>query len=176
MNPRFGNLLILTGLLALPSVALGQQLCLSESQSPSTTPTSRFTDHGDGTVTDTETGLMWAKCQQNMSGSDCSVWTGQQYPKWGAALLSAEESTLAGYTDWRLPNIKELDTIIEQRCANPAINLAVFPNTPNTEFWSSSPSVLSTGSSWTVQFLTGDSQSVYGRNELHAVRLVRDGS
>lgn len=174
MTLRFGNLLILTGLLALPSVALGQQLCLSESQSPSTTPTSRFTDHGDGTVTDTGTGLMWAKCPLGRSGDGCTG--GQPFPKWGEALLIGEASTLAGYTDWRVPNIKELDTIVEQRCANPAINLAVFPNTPNTEFWSSSPSVLSAGSSWAVQFITGDSQSVYGRNELHAVRLVRDGS
>jgi len=170
MQRRVIERIVLAGLLVLPPAAQAVQICLTESQSPSTTPTSRFTDHGDGTVTDTGTGLMWAKCTEGSSGPGCTG--GGPYSTWGDALLLAEASTLAGYPDWRLPNAKELDSIVEQRCANPAINLAVFPNTPNTEFWSSSPSV-NAGLMWTVQFITGDSQSVYGRNELHAVRLVR---
>lgn len=174
MPPRFCHVLILLGVSALAPLAQAVQLCLTESQSPSTTPTGRFTDHGDGTVTDTETGLMWAKCPLGWSGATCSTGVLQSL-KWGDALLSAESSTLAGHTDWRVPNVKELSSIAELRCGNPAANLAVFPNTPNTEFWSSSPSV-NVGTMWTVQFITGDSQSVYGRNELHAVRLVRDGS
>jgi hypothetical protein len=172
MTSRLGTLLVLTALLALPLGAQAQQLCLGENQSPSTTPTSRFTDHGDGTVTDTGTGLMWAKCPLGWSGATCAAGVLQSL-NWGSALQSAEASTLAGYTDWRLPNVKELGSIVELRCGNPASNLAVFPNTPNTEIWSSSPSAANTGTAWTVQFITGDSQSVYGRNELHAVRLVR---
>ncbi len=175
MNLRLCNLFILTGLLALPTVAQAQQVCLSESQSPSTTPTSRFTDHGDGTVTDTQTNLMWSKCPLGWSGATCSTGVLQSL-NWGDALQSAEASTFAGYTDWRMPNIKELSSIAELRCGNPASNLAVFPSTPNSEIWSSSPSAFNESAAWTVQFITGDSQSVYGRHELHAVRLVRDGS
>jgi hypothetical protein len=171
MARRLPELLILIGVLALQPYAQAQQLCLSESQSPSTTPDSRFTDHGDGTVTDTGTGLMWAKCPLGWSGATCSTGVLESLT-WGNALLSADASTLAGYDDWRVPNIKELSSIAELRCGNPASNLAVFPNTPNAEIWSSSPAVAD-GLAWTVQFITGDSQSVYGRNELHAVRLVR---
>lgn len=175
MNLRLCNLFILSGSLALLPVAQAQQICLSESQSPSTTPTGRFTDHGDGTVTDTETGLMWAKCPQGRTGTTCASGILQSL-NWEDALLSAEASTLAGYGDWRMPNIKELSSIAELRCGNPAANLAVFPNTPNTEMWSSSPSASNASAAWTVQFITGDSQSVYGRHEIHAIRLVRTGS
>ncbi|MCI8857019.1 MAG: DUF1566 domain-containing protein [Clostridiaceae bacterium] len=59
----------------------------------------RFTDHGDGTVTDHATGLMWQKG------------TGERTAPETAETLCAE-MTLAGYTDWRLPNIKELGTIL----------------------------------------------------------------
>jgi hypothetical protein len=172
MSPRRANVLILSGVLALPAVVQAQQLCLTETQSPSTTPTSRFTDHGDGTVTDTETGLMWAKCPQGWIGATCASGVLLSL-NWGDALQNADESTLAGYSDWRLPNIKELSSIAELRCGNPASNLAVFPNTPNTELWASSPSAANGGNAWTVQFITGDSQSVYGRLEIHAFRLVR---
>ena len=60
-----------------------------------------FTDNGDGTVTDSATGLMW---QQADSGRGMN---------WEEALAYAETSTLAGYDDWRLPNIKELQSIVD---------------------------------------------------------------
>ncbi len=60
-----------------------------------------FEANGDGTVTDEATGLMW---QQADSG------TGMD---WEDALEYAEDSTLAGYDDWRLPNVKELQSIVD---------------------------------------------------------------
>ena len=60
-----------------------------------------FVDNGDGTVTDEATGLMW---QQADSGSGMD---------WEDALEYAENSTLAGYDDWRLPNVKELQSIVD---------------------------------------------------------------
>ena len=60
-----------------------------------------FVDNGDGTVTDHATGLMW---QQADSGSGMD---------WVDALAYAEDSTLAGHDDWRLPNIKELQSIVD---------------------------------------------------------------
>ncbi|MGQ1891509.1 Lcl C-terminal domain-containing protein [Thermophagus sp. OGC60D27] len=60
-----------------------------------------FTDNGDGTITDNSTGLMWA---QNDSGEAMD---------WEDALAYAENSDLAGYTDWRLPNVKELQSIVD---------------------------------------------------------------
>lgn len=60
-----------------------------------------FFDNGDGTVTDYATGLMW---QQDDSGSTHN---------WEAALAYAENLELAGYRDWRLPNAKELQSIVD---------------------------------------------------------------
>lgn len=60
---------------------------------------SRFHDNGDGTVTDEVTGLMWQKETNPRTG-----------PK--AADAACRKMTLAGYNDWRLPNIKELNTLL----------------------------------------------------------------
>jgi hypothetical protein len=60
-----------------------------------------FVANGDGTVTDHATGLMW---QQRDSGRGMD---------WEDALAYAEELTLAGHSDWRLPNAKELQSIVD---------------------------------------------------------------
>jgi hypothetical protein len=60
-----------------------------------------FIDNSDGTITDDTTGLMWA---QSDSGSGM---------EWEDALAYAEGSTLAGYDDWRLPNAKELQSLLD---------------------------------------------------------------
>ncbi len=60
---------------------------------------SRFTDNGDGTVTDSLTGLMWQKGENERMD-------------WYAALKSCRAMRLAGHDDWRLPNLKELNTIL----------------------------------------------------------------
>lgn len=60
-----------------------------------------FVDNGDGTITDNATGLMW---MQNDNGSAIL---------WENALNYAENLSYAGYSDWRLPDIKELQSIID---------------------------------------------------------------
>ncbi len=61
----------------------------------------KFVDNGDGTISDLATGLMWAK-DDNGKGIE-----------WVDALPYAEQATLAGYSDWRLPNVKELQSIVD---------------------------------------------------------------
>ncbi len=104
-----------------------------------TTPTSDFTDNGDGTVTHQQTGLTWMRCSlgQTWTGTDCSG-TALTYTY---ATAKKQTANFAGYSDWRLPNIAELQTIVERDNVAPAINTELFPNTPNNAFWSSSPSV-----------------------------------
>jgi len=60
-----------------------------------------FSDNGDGTITDNATGLMW---KQDDSGEGML---------WENALSYAENYEYAGYSDWRLPNAKELQSIID---------------------------------------------------------------
>lgn len=60
-----------------------------------------FSDNADGTVSDAATGLMWAQ-DDSLVGMD-----------WETALTYAETNTLAGYSDWRLPNAKELQSLVD---------------------------------------------------------------
>lgn len=102
------------------------------------TPDARFIDNGDGTVTDLQTRLTWKRCLEGLSGSDCSQGTMSLF-QWPEALqyAAAQDGT------WRLPDIKELFSIVELRCERPSINLNMFPNMPvETDVWSSSPSFL----------------------------------
>ena len=150
------------------------QTCRTETEVPSTTPASRFLKHGNGTVTDTVSGLMWAQCAEGLSGSACTVGEAANFT-WEEALIRARDSGLAGYTDWRLPNVKELSSIVEERCYDPAINLAVFPNTPSSYFWSASPGGVSSSFAWNVNFNFGYADSDFFRGNYYHVRLVRSG-
>jgi len=83
-----------------------------------------FVDRGDGTVLDRATGLMWAKAD---SGRGMT---------WKDALAYVESFRLAGHDDWRLPNAKELQSIVDYTRSpdtsdSPAID-ALFETTPIT--------------------------------------------
>jgi hypothetical protein len=106
-------------------------------------PNDRYIRHNDGTVTDTQTKLMWKQCTEGQSASDCSVGSVSSY-NWQQALVHTESINnnggFAGHTDWRIPNIEELRSIVAYNCYSPAINLYIFPNSPtNAIYWSSSP-------------------------------------
>lgn len=73
-----------------------------------------FVDNGDATVTDNATGLMWS---QDDSGEGFL---------WEGALAYAENASVAGYDDWRLPNAKELQSIADYSGAFPAMNTTFF--------------------------------------------------
>lgn len=159
-------------LLLISNISLAQ-ICRTEAEIPSTTPDSRFTDNGNGTISDSGTGLMWQKCQLGLSGSNCDSGNAIQYT-WQQALEQADSSSVAGYSDWRLPNHKELLSIVEQRCFLPSINTTYFPNTSRSYFWSASPSAVGSSRAWYVGFYYGYSFSVNRVGGL-SVRLVRFG-
>lgn len=138
-----------------------------------TTPTSDFIINKDGTVTHKTTGLTWMRCAmgQKWTGSTCSGST-SIYSYDQAIVLTR---TFAGHNDWRLPNIAELHTIVERESHSPAINTALFPNTLNDYFWSSSPYAYDSELAWIVHFNYGSDYYDYDRYNSHAVRLVRGG-
>ncbi len=80
---------------------------------PQTTPDERFTNHNDGTVTDKQTGLMWQQCVLGFSGAMCDQGSASAFT-WKGALEQAGQS-FSDYSDWRLPNVKELLSIVEKR-------------------------------------------------------------
>ncbi len=170
-------LLTITGHVPISQAA---QDCRNESEIPSSTPTGAFTDHGDGTVTHHATGLMWMKCPLGQSGSDCGTGEADTYT-WDNALEAAAASVFAGHTDWRLPNVKELNSIVEYRCQGPAINEEVFPGTGTSDFWSSSPHAGNYGDGdltdavWDISFSTPDEGGKRSRNRFTRMRFVRSG-
>jgi hypothetical protein len=151
------------------TVTASAQIC---GETAANTPTRRFVINANATVTDLATGLVWKRCSEgqtwyeNWNGAGC---TGDiTVFSWKGALQAGSDAVFAGANDWRLPNSKELFSLVERKCFDPAINLTVFPATPSWEFWSSSPAA-----KW-VNFRTGDvshSDSYLSR----AVRLVRGG-
>ena len=82
--------------------------------------------------------------------------------------------TLCGRNDWRLPHVKELESIAHLGVSNPATDGTWFPNTPATFFWSGSPAVGGMPSAWGVSFYPGYA-GVNLRTNAVQVRLVRAG-
>ena len=164
--------LLLGIVLALPGAALAQT-CQSASIRAST-PTARFTDNGDGTVSDTVTGLTWKRCAEGQIWDGASCSGSATALTWQAALQAGAASTFAGHSDWRLPNIKELGSIVERQCADPAINLSVFPGTTASGFWSGSPYAGNSDYACYVNFYYGFGTVGYTVSN-YDVRLVRGG-
>lgn len=136
--------------------AVQAQTCKTASIAASA-PNSRYTDNGDGTITDNTTRLIWMSCAE-----------GQNWSSGGSA-------GFAGHTDWRVPNRKELHSLVEVQCYSPAINETLFPNTPSTYFWSSSPAARYTSDAWNVYFDYGY-DGIDTKSTAHALRLVRGGN
>lgn len=142
------------------------------------TPDSHFSVNGQE-VTDKETGLIWQKCLLGQTGNDCSTGSSLQF-NWSAALRAAEIEAQQTGKVWRLPNIKELRSIVEEKCIDPAINLTIFPNTISNAFWSASPVANYSNDSnysidaWGLGFGNGSSYLDHKSTSLY-VRLVRKG-
>ncbi|HDZ9221483.1 TPA: DUF1566 domain-containing protein [Vibrio cholerae] len=140
----------------------------------STTPDKDFLDNGDGTITHKSSGLMWQRCAvgEIWDGSICTNGIRAGVFSWKDALGVAKQNEFAGYTDWRLPNISELLSIVERRCWNPAVNNNLFPNSIAYYFTSSS---VEQSNALGVDFYKGTmSQSDKSAATGIYVRLVRD--
>ncbi len=155
------------------------QTCKTSSVT-ATTPTSDFTVNGDGTVTHLNTGLMWKVCVEGQTwANNACTGTGTHFGSWNAALQIPDTvNATDNYTDWRLPNVKELFSIVEIQCYDPAINETIFPSTHASEHWTSSPDSqvgASEAYSWLVNFFEGEFQSTKRAYKWGRVRLVRGG-
>ena len=165
----------LLGFTFLLDSTFATQVCDTERLLAST-PIDRFVLHGDRTLTDTLTGLMWQQCLVGQGGADCGLDSAHSF-SWAEALIySGETEDLGGYAGhmgWRVPNIRELESIVELQCGRPAINLSLFPNNGVGHLWSSSPYRFYPHYSWYLDF--EDGVYIYGdRTEKKHIRLVRD--
>jgi hypothetical protein len=167
---QFKKLLLLMLLFSSSKNVFSQQL--QENYIKNQWQDSRYTNHKDGTVTDKKTTLMWKQCPEGLIGSDCSGTATEHTYK--EAIELAENTTFATYSDWRLPNIKELASLAARDRYSPAINSRFFSNTPNAYFWSSSPTANYARYAWLLGFDYGN-DSYNSRDLSFDVRLVRGG-
>lgn len=149
-----------------------------------------FVDNGDGTVTDLNTGLMWEKKADDgglhdwdlvypwSRSTEATVW------EWLDSINSEGGTGFAGYSDWRLPNRRELDSLVDFERAQPAIRPVFHTNcgvgcsvttcacTIDKDYWSSTTSKINTNLAWTVDFQRGkgDDKLKSGRHRVRAVR------
>jgi len=138
-------------------------------------PNPRFTDNSDGTVTDNLTGLMWAK-DANMAVS----------MKWEIAIIYANSLSLgnnscgSSYTDWRLPNVKELQSLIDYGNLSPALPTGHHFSNVQTSYgffyWSSTTFVPNTNYAWAVHLNCGAVSHVDDKTTNFYVWPVRGGN
>lgn len=160
--------LILAMLITLTATFSYGQTC--NSNMTRSAPDSRYQLLNNNTeVKDTQTGLIWQRCSlgQTWSGTSCTG-TAATY-NWTNALQTAKNMG----NNWRIPNIKDLDSLVEEACYNAAINETFFPATQTGYYWSSSPLVLSGYSAWIVRFDDGHSYHDNYKHLSYYIRLVR---
>ncbi|MEI6899130.1 MAG: SUMF1/EgtB/PvdO family nonheme iron enzyme, partial [Bacteroidota bacterium] len=129
---------------------------------PESFPSTRYTDLGNETVTDHLTGLMW----QKVNSSNTMTWE--------EALAFASGFSLAGKTDWRLPNIKELQSLNDVNRLKPSIDNSVFTGINAGNFWSSTTMINSQNKAWDMNVDFGI-VSYNEKNLRENVLLVRGG-
>lgn len=126
-----------------------------------------FTDNGDGTVTDNNTGLMW----QKTDGGEMTFENAVKY---------CESLSLAGYNDWRLPVNHELFSLNKYDVSNPAVNTVYFVKTAAEYWWTGEVRADDASRVWVVNAGGGtgahpksETVSAGGTKKIH-VRAVRD--
>ncbi len=148
-----------------------------------------YTDNGDGTITDNNTGLMWEKKSDDGSIHDQdTLYTWDDAFAIHIAGLNAAAG-FAGHTDWQVPNVKELQSIMNYENFNPAVSPAFNTGcvaactvltcscTAARGYWSSSTVAvppLGPSDAWLVIFFDGTIIANFKGNARH-VRAVRGG-
>ena len=157
----------------------------------------RYQNNGDGTITDLNTGLMWeqkirdiATAQGNHDVTRTFPWDAPAATIWDwLEQVNTEGGTgLAGFNDWRIPNVKELHSIVDFGAVNQAVDPA-FNNNPgmlatcnvaecsltgNGAYWSSTTFAGARTSAWFVSFADGFSDFA-SKALFFFVRAVRGG-
>ncbi|RVU82731.1 DUF1566 domain-containing protein [Leucothrix sargassi] len=166
------NKTIWTLLISLAAQTGFAQTCTTDSEP--TTPTSRFILNGDE-VTDKQTGLIWQRCTLGQT------WNEALQSCDGSAVKNNWLNTLDNVPEgWRVPNIREVNSITEFTCSRPSINLTVFPNTLSDFYWSSTPFVAAgnvvAASAWGIFHVNNGIPGGINKDAEIYVRLVKNTS
>ncbi|MDA6065588.1 DUF1566 domain-containing protein [Idiomarina abyssalis] len=162
-------------ILTVTLVSLFVSACASTSKVSELDCQPSLVDNQDGTITDTETNLMWVTNDhfyETLSG-------GNRWVGWEGAMSKAENSQIQGYTDWRVPTEKELMTILDSNCKSQGTKIVerlsipmspLFGNPTYPFFWTSEERG---EKAIVVDFEVGAAREA-PKNAGNTVRLVRD--
>lgn len=144
---------------------------------PTSTVAQPYVISPDGSeVTDQKTGLIWRRCAEGMvySNGTCTG-TAKLFTDQEALTHAATQASNTGIA-WRLPNVRELATIVDKSLRSPSIDPGAFPSTPSHWFWTSTPFVdANYVGAWLVSFDNGFVLSYRFSGFGYHVRLVRTG-
>jgi hypothetical protein len=112
-----------------------------------------YTNNGDGTITDNVTGLMWQMTPDAVNYNWYEATGTYDATDNSTTTDVCGDLTLGGYTDWRLPEKRELLSIVDYGTENPAIDTSYFPDTSTYDYWANT--AYSTTDAWNVQFADG---------------------
>lgn len=150
-----------------------------------------YTDNGNGTITDDKTGLVWEKLDDANLDGDAGIHDKDRTYSWintQEKVATFNAFSFGGHSDWRVPNIRELQSLLNFGRAEPAI-ATIFDDdcTPgckstdcsctssSTSYWTSTPYHDVPSHSWAVYFLDGQI-TAQNRTVAFHVRLVAGGS
>lgn len=130
----------------------------------------RYQINADNTVRDKLTDLIWMRCPAGYNWNAAElVCTGEgSLFSWVAAL----EYAAAAGAGWRLPNTKELESLVQRDCFDPAVETSVFSSLQLGYHWTSTAALEGSGA-WALNMRNGG-LTVTDKTNLYSVRLVRD--
>ncbi|SRR6266480_916450 len=143
-----------------------------------------YTDNGDGTITDNNTRLMWEKKSlDNTIHDQNTIYTWDN--AFAVHVAGLNTANFAGHTDWRLPNVKELQSILNLENFGPAVSsefntgcvagCTACSCTASSIYWSSSTTSANPVFAWFVEFSAAGADRD-GKIQANRVRAVRGGS
>ncbi len=130
-------------------------------------PSPRFTDNGNGTVTDNLTGLMWVKAPHALPGNAAV--------NWGGAIDFCDALTYATHSNWRLPNVLELRSLLDASQHSPALPAGhPFAGVLNDNYWTSTTPPFNANEAWQILVASGYMANL-SKTSVYQVWPVRDG-
>ncbi len=117
-------------------------------------PSPRFTDNSDGTITDNLTGLMWVQDASTPTVSGCTGGT-RTWTQAFTYVSCLNTASYLGYSDWRLPNRKELFSLVDRSNYGPALPDGHPFNNMQSWYWSSTTVANGTSYAWVVDMYNG---------------------
>jgi hypothetical protein len=133
-----------------------------------------FTDNGNNTITDNATGLMWIK-NPVLLGAGWVVSPTAPTKDFDTAIDDCIALNYAGYSDWRLPNVNEMNSIMNFGGSWPVIYTAFWPNLGGGSWWSSTSYMGWLGAAYIPDMDNGFSNFEF-KSAKHYVLPVRGGA